>query len=127
MLGVGAQARTLDPTMVEARASLERAVDQLTTVIQEIRKYVTGLYTQELGARGLPAGLEALASDLRINAHLDASVELEVELEDLLQPEAIAHVLQFAREATSNVIRHADARRVSIGLRPSDGGLSLSI
>lgn len=127
MLNLAAQARTLGGEQSAARTELERSVDQLAAVIQEIRKYITGLWAQELGARGLPAGLRALAHDLQANAHIDTSLELEVEPADLLEPEAIASLLQLAREAVSNVIRHAAAGSVSIRLHRAPGSLVLSI
>ena len=127
MLNLAARARVLDDAMGETRAGLEQAVSQLAGVIQEIRAYISGLWSEELGARGLPTGLRMLADDLRVNARITTSLELEAELEELLRPEAVANLLQLAREAVSNVIRHAEATTVAIRVCQLDDRLTLSI
>jgi len=138
-LGLGAQVRTLtrdatgpqspqgDQDSSELRAGLVQAIGQINQIIPEIRNYIFGLHLYELGARGLRAGLTALAEELQVNALVRPSVEISEEVEGRLAPLAVANLLHLAREATSNVIRHAGASEVALRLARQDGDLVLTI
>ncbi|WP_229890918.1 sensor histidine kinase [Streptomyces mashuensis] len=103
-----------------------RALEQMTEVQRmaqdsqrELREVVRGyreadLHTELVGARGVlsAAGTECLIDDI-------AGEEL---------PAAVQSVLAWVvREGTTNVLRHADARRCSMRLRISRGQVVLTI
>jgi two-component system nitrate/nitrite sensor histidine kinase NarX len=46
---------------------------------------------------------------------------------NLLSPNEEIHVLQIVREALSNVIRHANARRADVRLRLDDGAVEVEV
>ncbi|HLH21158.1 MAG TPA: PAS domain-containing protein [Chloroflexota bacterium] len=125
-LGLGARARALDGNVESTREALRKAVAHLNAVIQEIRNYIFDLRLGEQAARGVRAGLEVLAAELRINALVQPELTVEPAA-DRLPPEAAANLLQIAREATANVIRHAGATAVQITLRREGPALALTV
>lgn len=108
-------------------AAIGLAIDQINGVIREIRDSVFDLRVYELGGRGLRAGLEALAGELRSNALLVPELDLAPAAGDLLDPPTVTHLLHLVQEAVSNVIRHARATAVAIGLTERSGRLALVV
>ncbi len=125
-LGLGAHERGLPPEAAHAREPLRRARAQIGAVIQEIRNYIFDLRPHDLGARSLRAGLAALAEELRVNALLQPELVIDPAA-DALGPSATAALLQVAREATANVIRHAGASAVRLALERVGPDLVLTI
>jgi signal transduction histidine kinase len=122
-LALGAQERLLRERKIDqARTGLRNAIGQVNRVIQDIRNYIFDLRLDDLGAQSLTAGLRALSQELRINALVEAEIalDLEADADGVLDAATAASVLHIAREATSNVIRHAAATQVTIGLARLD-------
>ena len=113
-LGLGSRERMLGEDQATTRAALRQVRIQIGGVIQMIRNYIFDLRLNELGERGLRAGLESLAEELRVNTLVRSVLVLDEDVEQYLTPPMIAQILQIAREATSNVIRHAGAQSVTI-------------
>jgi signal transduction histidine kinase len=65
----------------------------------------------------LGSHLEALAQDLRVTMRVRVEVLVSPIVETLLRPEAIAEVIQIAREATANAVRHGKASQVRMRAR----------
>jgi PAS domain S-box-containing protein len=126
-LGLGARARALDGNAETTREALRKAVAHINAVIQEVRNYIFDLRLGEQAARGVGAGLDALAAELRINALVQPELAVDPAADALLPPEAAANLLQVAREATANVIRHAGATAVQITLAQDGPGLVLTV
>ncbi|HEY7060479.1 MAG TPA: GAF domain-containing protein [Chloroflexota bacterium] len=126
-LGLGARARALDGNVESTREALRNAVTHINAVIQEVRNYIFDLRLGEQAARGVGAGLEALAAELRINALVQPELSVDPTADAVLAPEAAANLLQVAREATANVIRHAGATAVQIGLARESAALVLTV
>ena len=117
-LGLGAQERAVSQQPADTRKAMRAARLQIDRVTQELRNYLFDLPLQNLGEHGLQDGLQALAEELRVNALIRPELELAVEpgAERRLDGETLKNVLQITREATSNVIRHAGASKVTIRL-----------
>jgi signal transduction histidine kinase len=126
-LGLRAQARSLDAPPNPLALALDRAISQVNAIIQDIRNYIFDLRPEELAQHGLRSGIELLADELRVNTLLQPRLKLATEVDDLLGPDAQADLLAVAREATSNVIRHAGASRVTISLSIAHEQLALLI
>jgi signal transduction histidine kinase len=126
-LGLGARARALDGNVETTREALRKAVAHINAVIQEVRNYIFDLRLGEQAARGVRAGLEALATELRINALVQPELTVDPTADVRLPPEAAANLLQIAREATANVIRHAGATAVQITLQQEGAALALTV
>jgi PAS domain S-box-containing protein len=93
-----------------ARAEIER-------VIAETRSYLFSLRGRAFTPRNLESGLRLLVDSLRLNAGLQVSLHFDPAVEPLLSPEVRGHLLYLIREASSNVLRHADATSVTISLQ----------
>ena len=126
-LGLGVRARTLDKSAVETRAVLRQAIDQINSAVQEIRSYIFDLRQPQFEEHGLAAELMALTRELQVNTLVRAELDLDPTAERLLAPEAVANLLQIAREATCNVVRHASASTLRLRLARADGQLVLAV
>ena len=127
VLGLGAE--QLHAGQTDADRGVGNAIDGINRVIQEIRNDIFDLRLRDLGEGGLRGGIEVLAEELRINTlvqpHLDvAAVDTA---ERCVDADAVTNLLYIAREATSNVIRHAQASTVTIRLATTDHELVLTI
>jgi signal transduction histidine kinase len=127
VLGLGAE--QLHAGQTDADGGVGKAIDGINRVIQEIRNNIFDLRLRDLGEGGLCGGIEVLAEELRINTlvqpHLDvAAVDTA---ERCVDADAVTNLLYIAREATSNVIRHARATTVTIRLATTDDELVLTI
>ena len=125
-LGLGARARTPDQSPDETRSVLCQVVDQINSAIHDIRSYVFDL-RQPQSDDGLAAELMALISELQMNTLLRAELDLDPAAEYLVDPDAVPNLVQIAREATCNVVRHANASTVRLRLARTDEQLVLMV
>jgi PAS domain S-box-containing protein len=105
----------------EHDAMLERAIDELSTGLEEIRRLASGLHPAILSERGLTAALESLALRSPVPVELDAALGRELPE----QVEAAAYYV--VAEALANVHKHAEARSVAVRAATRDGLLEVSI
>ena len=107
----------------DAEARVERAIEAIHGTIRDIRNFIFGLRPELLGGRRRGAWPTSWT-----NSALHASAtELVVEGRTDLDAEDAVQLLQLAREALSNVARHAAADHVTVELRVADGMLRLVI
>jgi len=106
----------LEPTLGESAAETRRAIRELRSLLVEI-------YPPELQREGLEA---ALADLLEPCAARGLATELEVDGGDL-PPEIEAIFFRATQEALRNVLKHADAQRVAVGVARQDGVATLSV
>jgi signal transduction histidine kinase len=118
------------PEMVDAdpRAAaerVERSIETLQAAIAEIRTFVYGLRPglQEVG--GVAGALETLAEEFRL--HTPLRIEVQAEGAPRLPADVSGELLSIAREALSNIARHAMATRATIGLSRSGSELRLEV
>ncbi len=105
-----------DPAL--ARQRIDDAIESLTSAIQEIRTFVFGLRPVQLDERGLVAALQQLAGEMNRNLGLEVSVRAEPGIQPPMP--LVAELLSVAREALTNVARHANAHAAELDL--SDDG-----
>jgi len=120
---------SLDQTVAEpeaARAQLTRAIESLNQTIHDIRRYIFDL-RGEMPDDDLETGLRKILKDFRVNTLLETEFVVEGEDIRLLRGDRRQHVFQIAREALTNVARHARARRVEVSLRYGANALQLRI
>ena len=77
-LALATQARTLPSDAAALRATLRRNVDQIDDVIRELRRRVLDLHPPVSTRAELWTELEVWAAELRANAGLNVSVELDL-------------------------------------------------
>jgi len=118
-----AELASRDP--VAAGERIDRAIDALHETIAEVRTFIYGLRPGLDTAGSLGSALESLAEETRLNT----TIEIDVAAQRVakLSPVARGELLSIAREALSNVVRHAGATRATIEVAASDGKLRLVI
>ena len=118
-----AELASRDP--VAAGERIDRAIDALHEAIAEVRSFIYGLRPGLDTEGSLGSALESLAEETRLNT----TIEIDVAAQRVakLSPVARGELLSIAREALSNVVRHAGATRATIEVAASDGKLRLVI
>ena len=113
----------------EAGVRVDRAIDSLNVTIREIRNFILGLRSELLHGADVVAGLATLADEFGATGAADVELDLAVD------PEAIGslpvghrvQLLQMAREALSNAVRHAHADRITLSLHSVGSVLVLAV
>jgi signal transduction histidine kinase len=106
--------RAEDPAAVRTR--LQEAVEAIDGVIRDLRNYIFGLGPGAAADRELDRALRELAGEFRRGTDVAIAVEVDRHAAETLASRA-SDVVQAAREALSNTIRHAKPQTVSVGLR----------
>jgi signal transduction histidine kinase len=112
-----------DPAAAAER--VDRAIDALHAAIAEIRTFIYGLRPGLDGPSRMGDALESLAEETRLNTAL----QIEVRAAGVAAlPAAIStELLNIAREALSNVVRHAAATRATVEVTAANGQVRLEI
>jgi signal transduction histidine kinase len=128
LFGVGLALQGLESAAQDAsaRASLRSSVDGLDRAIRDLRRYVFDLGPSAIVDRPLHEELSVLASDLIVGAGIELDLDIDPAASSLLASGA-ADVVQIAREALSNVARHAGASRCGLRVVASDGRVTLEV
>jgi signal transduction histidine kinase len=125
-VGMGLQAAGAmadDPETVRGR--LDAAVNDVDRVIRDLRNYIFGLGGGPAD-RELSRALHGLADELRRGSDIAIRVEVDPVAAGVLASRA-ADIVQFAREALTNAVRHSGAATVSLVISRDDGSFVLQI
>jgi len=119
--------RLLKPDPAAADRRLARVVDQLNAAIRELRTCIGGLAPAHLRRDTFVQSVRALFDELAPDR--DATIELNIDdtAAATLTSGQETELLQIAREALSNSLRHGRARRLTVRLHPGDGALALLV
>jgi signal transduction histidine kinase len=112
-----------DPATAAER--IDHAIETIHGTIQEIRDFILGLDPDARTAVDLLAGLTALTDEFERSTPIE--VELASDPEVSLDPDEAIQLIQLTREAMSNVVRHAEASKVSVNVEDRRDVLRLSI
>jgi PAS domain S-box-containing protein len=115
------------PSGTAARDALEAARQDLERVIEETRSYLFNLRAQKFVPSDLGSGLRLLADAIRLNGNAIVDLQLDADAEKLLEAEVRGHLLYLAREAISNVLRHAQARTVRLSVARAGDRMVLTV
>ncbi|MGH2412082.1 MAG: sensor histidine kinase, partial [Chloroflexota bacterium] len=108
------------------RARLVAVTDHFSGVITDVRTYIQGLRVRRLEGRSLSDGIQELVREVTEQNGLTGAFVLHGELYRL--PDAVANtMLQIAREALANVVRHAQATAAQVRLTYTPAGVTLHI
>jgi two-component system nitrate/nitrite sensor histidine kinase NarX len=111
------------------RGSAEHHLGALREALGQAQSTLRELLTH-LRASADPQGLAHALAECAAQFRRQATVALDFcnEVPDLrLQPEQEAELVQLAREALSNIERHAGASHASLALRAAAGGVQLEV
>jgi signal transduction histidine kinase len=128
LFAVGMSLQGLASSTVDAEVAgrLEAAVEDVDGAIRDLRNYIFGLRPGILADRQLDQALKEMATGFGARTGVVTVVDVDGEVASLLASRA-GDVVQLAREALSNVSRHAEATTCRISLRRGDGGVVLEI
>ena len=93
-----------------------QALEGLRRTIHDIRNYIMDLRPQRFQGRGLLEGLAELAREVHAHSFVSVDVEVETKTVTRLSPEQTVEILHIAREALTNVRKHARASQVEINV-----------
>lgn len=125
-VGMGLQATTTMLQDEKVKERIAKAVDEVDGVIEDLRNYIFGLRPAILSERVLDQALQDLADDFEAKTSVAMVIDVDPRVAGELEPHA-TELVQIAREALSNVGRHADARTCRISLRRSGDGAMLEV
>lgn len=114
----------------DASARVDRAIDRLNSSIGEIRTFIVGLGSD---AAEIPIGarLAGLADELLLSSGAPMSLDLDLtdvaEVDARLDAEAATQLLQMAREALSNAIRHSGAPQARLSVHVIEDDVVLTV
>lgn len=106
---------------------IAQAVQSLNNVIGDIRNYILDLRPHQFQGRDLPEGLEELAREVRAHSFLDIHIQVDSFDWKSVSPEKTVEILHIAREALTNVRKHAHANKVDVLLKCEAEKLVLEI
>jgi signal transduction histidine kinase len=116
----------MDGSRADASARVDRAIDTLNGAIADLRQFVVGLRPEQVDTTDLTALLAGLSDQVRQSHAIE--VELDLSRERIaLTAHARGELLQIAREALSNITRHAHASTARVSLRHEGDDLRLEI
>jgi PAS domain S-box-containing protein len=98
------------------RDRLREAVDSIDRVIADLRRYIFGLKPQAVGMETLGHAVATLAREFEGRTGIITVLDNDPRLDHIEGP-LTNEVIQVAREALSNVARHADATTCRVSLR----------
>jgi signal transduction histidine kinase len=105
---------------------IEAAVGELDRVIRDLRNYIFGLRPGILADRQLGQALRHLAEEFEARSGVITVADVDDEIASVVTSHG-AELIQLAREALSNVGRHAHATTCRLSLRQDAGVAVLEI
>jgi signal transduction histidine kinase len=106
-----------DPELAQLLSS---TADELQVAVEELRALAQGIHPGTLTQGGLRSALEALAARMPLPVAVDATPER-------LSPDVEATAYFVACEALTNVVKHAQASKVAVRAKRSDGLLVVEV
>ena len=114
-----------DPGLAARR--LESSIADLNGVMKEVRTYIEWASPTITSSDQLREALEDLVRTIPSARPLAIRLEIDPSTVGQLTAEEATHVLQIAREAVSNSLRHSGAKTGAVSLCKTDGGLRLEV
>ena len=110
-----------------AEAQLTKAVADLNAIIRDVRNFIVGLEPQALQGREFKTALQSLVATMSRSHAAQFSFDVDPQAADQLDAREATHLLQIAREAMSNSLRHARAQRTVVSLKRENGCVRLEV
>lgn len=125
-VGMGLQGAAAMSTDPETAKRLDDAVAEIDGAIRDLRNYIFGLRPGILADRQLDQALRELARNFEERTEVVTVVDVDADVAAALAARA-ADVVQMAREALSNVGRHAQASTCRVSLRRQGASAVLEV
>jgi PAS domain S-box-containing protein len=121
-LALGDCRRLIDDDPGQARARLAETIKDLNGVIREVRGFIEGLEPEALKGREFRTALDGVASQLGVSDRAGWTLDVDPDAANGLSSKQVAGLLQIAKEALSNALRHSRAVHVKATLTTVAGG-----
>jgi signal transduction histidine kinase len=125
-VGMGLQGTALMAGSPAAAVRIEGAVGELDRVIRDLRNYIFGLRPGILADRQLDQALRVLGEEIQARSNTLVDVTVDPAIAARLSSRS-HEIVQLAREALSNVVRHGHARHALLRLAQSGSKATLTI
>ncbi len=109
----------------KSRAHTAQAIDQLNRLVADVRRYIAFLKHPSPPIMDFGHALRQLVSSFSATGETPPTLDIQDPIADLLTPEQGEHLLNIAREALSNSVRHSGARQRLV--RVSRAGTSIRL
>jgi signal transduction histidine kinase len=106
---------------------LERVNDLVSKSIEDTRRLASGLSPIAVERAGLAGALTALAAQAKELYGLQVILAIDPLFHTPIETRVVSHLYRIVQEATSNVARHAHARRLTISVQITDTVLILTV
>jgi signal transduction histidine kinase len=125
-VGMGLQGSAALASSDELRGRLQDAVEEVDRVIRDLRNYIFGLRPGILADRQLDQALQRLCEEFQERTGVVTVAQVNPQVAAELAVQA-GDVVQLAREALSNVSRHAQAATCRVSLYRDEAGRVLEV
>ena len=125
-LYLDATARSLEegsPTKIMIKDSIQK----LNHIIGEVREVVSNLKPEVFDWEELVSSLRLLAEELTKTHQINTSVSVEEEQRNFLSSFQTEQIFLICKEALHNILKHAEATRVTIVLLFNSNGFNLEV
>ncbi|WP_273455339.1 sensor histidine kinase [Nevskia ramosa] len=111
----------------QAVRQLGVAINEVNSVIREVRLYISGIEVEVMDGKALEAGMAALIHTLDGGQALRFYLQMDSAAAERLTPFQATHLLFIAKESMSNSLRHSQARNGGISLKLAEGVVRMII
>lgn len=118
--------RRLDPSQTAVRERLESAESLLDETVQTVRRIAADLRPGLLDDFGLGVAVEWQMQQFQTRSGLACQCQVQFD-EAQLRPEMATAAFRILQEALTNIIRHAQASQVRVGLQIVDNEFRMSV
>ncbi len=119
--------RVLPAQAEEAANRLFKATSSLNRIIRDVRNFILGLKPESLNAAGLNDALADMVASFGPTCAGCLRTEIDPVAAGWVQLEHQHHLLQVAREAISNSLRHSNAKSILLSLQRRPGSVALEV
>lgn len=117
--------RLEDPAAI--RAAMDEAAQHLSGEIESLRSLIAELRPPALDQLGLAPALSSLVQRTADGNGLDVRADIEQVGGDDLSPDLQTTVYRIVQEALTNVVKHAQARTVSVSVTTADAEIQIGV
>jgi PAS domain S-box-containing protein len=107
--------------------ALRQTIGQLNNVLEEVRNFIAGLESQILDGQDFDVVLQTMVHTLAAPYSIPCKIAIEKAAAQELSTEQAYHVMNIAREAMSNSLRHSEATRITVSLTRLSRSVRLSV
>jgi PAS domain S-box-containing protein len=110
-----------------ANELLKKSCENINTVINEIRLLSRSLMDPTIGDLGIVDAINDLVENLNLTRKISITLQLDEAIDELLNKNQKLTIFRIIQESLNNVIRHANATFVSVGIQQQGTRIHMEI